>query len=349
MIGMRLRLPIAVAAVLALAGCAGSSTGGDRGTPPAATTTAAANPLVCPGDGRRVYASLPARRIAKSENAWPSGDGALSAIKGRKRLVIGVSGDAVRWGFSDPTHAGKLSGYDVELATHVAEHLGFTDKQIEFRAVPLSGRIAALTGHQVDLVAERFSMTCARWSGTPGKANTSIDFSDPYYVAYQKLLVRKNLADSGVESLADLAKQDGPDRSICAVTGSTSLQYLQAQKVASIVTAADSGQCLVKFQEGEAAAISADETTLAGFAAQDKYARVVGNGFGPKQFYGLGTPSDSPVFTGYVNTALKSMRDDGTLTRLYDRWMRQYVQRGSHATGLPAVDGSRNPNKLGRS
>ena len=336
MTAVRSRFLIVAAAALAVAGCAGPSTGGDRSATPAATTPAAVA-TTCK-DGLLPQVSLPARTS--------SGRGAVAALlKSReKRFTIGVSGDALLWGYSDPAKQGELSGYDVELARAVAKNLGFTDSQVELRVLPLSGRIAALnadaTSGGVDLVAERFSMNCDRWQGT-GSATAAINFSTPYYTAYQKLLIRTDL--QRVTSLKTLA-----GRPVCAVTGSTSLQYLQSQKIPNIVQAADSGQCLVKFQEGEAAAISADETTLAGFAKQDHFAKVIDTDIGPPQYYGLGVAPGNPKLTQYVNGALRSLQAHGELNRLYNTYMKPHVAPGSSPALLPKTTGSRDLGKLQR-
>lgn len=331
---MRIRRQIAAAAVLAagavLAGC------GSTATPQPARVAAApaALPAQCK-DGRPVDASVGTAPI-------PGPAAVGSVLKNRERLRIGVSGDALLWGYSDPTKRGALTGYDVDLARAVAKALGFSkDSEVEFRVLPLSGRIAALNDKDggVDLVAERFSMTCDRWEGTGNGPAGGVNFSAPYYTAYQKLLVRSDIADK-VTNLDSLGS-----RPVCAVTGSTSLKYLQEKKVRNIVTAADSGQCLVKFQEGEAAAISADETTLAGFAEADRYAEVIDTKIGSPQYYGLGVAPQSPTLTQYVNAALEKLRADGTLTRIYNDTMAKGVP-GAPVPTPPAPVTGRDIDKL---
>ena len=79
--------------------------------------------------------------------------------------------------------------------------------------------------------------------------------------------------------------------------------------------------CLVQFQQGKVDAITGDDTVLAGLAAQDPYARVVGRAFSAEP-YGVGINQDNVDLVRFVNGVLQQMRTDGRLARSYDRWLR---------------------------
>ena len=64
--------------------------------------------------------------------------------------------------------------------------------------------------------------------------------------------------------------------------------------------------CLVKFQQGQADAITGDDTVLAGLAAQDPYAKVVGDPF-TSEPYGIGAPAGS---TDLVRVRQRRSRPD---------------------------------------
>jgi len=78
--------------------------------------------------------------------------------------------------------------------------------------------------------------------------------------------------------------------------------------------------CLALFQQGRVDAITGDDTVLAGFVAQDPYARVVGDAFSAEP-YGLGIAADQVDLVRYVNAVLDGMKADGTWAQLYDRWL----------------------------
>ena len=68
-------------------------------------------------------------------------------------------------------------------------------------------------------------------------------------------------------------------------------------------------------------AITGDDTVLAGLAAQDPYAKVVGRAFTAEP-YGLGVNKEHVDLVRFVNGVLEQMRRDGRLTAAYDRWLK---------------------------
>ncbi len=88
-----------------------------------------------------------------------------------------------------------------------------------------------------------------------------------YYRSGQKILVRKG---SKANSIKDL---DG--QKVCAPNGTSSMDNLIKEAPKAIPVGADTHTgCLVLFQQGQVAAITGDDTVLAGLAAQDPYAVV---------------------------------------------------------------------------
>jgi polar amino acid transport system substrate-binding protein len=80
------------------------------------------------------------------------------------------------------------------------------------------------------------------------------------------------------------------------------------------------GDCLVAFQQNEVDAISTDDTILAGMAAQDPYAKVIGPKF-TQEPYGMAMSKEHPEFTKFVNGVLAKNRADGTWKATYERWL----------------------------
>jgi polar amino acid transport system substrate-binding protein len=81
--------------------------------------------------------------------------------------------------------------------------------------------------------------------------------------------------------------------------------------------------CLALFQQGEVAAITGDDTVLAGLAAQDPYAVVPAQKAFTAEPYGLGFNKDDVDLVRFVNARLARMRTDGEWTRIYNRWLRE--------------------------
>jgi polar amino acid transport system substrate-binding protein len=150
------------------------------------------------------------------------------------------------------------------------------------------------------------SITCARWQ--------QIAFSTEYYAAGQKILVRKG---SKATKLTDL---DG--QKVCAPNGTSSMDYLRAHAPKAIAVGADSHTgCLALFQQGAVAAITGDDTVLAGLAAQDPYALVPPQTAFTAEPYGIGVNAKNVDLVRFINARLAQMRSDGEWTKIYNRWL----------------------------
>lgn len=228
----------------------------------------------------------------------------MQTIKDRGRLILGTNQGNVLFSSRDP-FTGKIEGFDVDMGREIARAIFGDPDRLEIRVVANADRMDRVADGTVDLVISTMTTNCARWQ--------KVDFSTVYYESGQRVLVGK---DSPVQRIEDLG-----GRPVCAVSGSTSLDNLAKVNPAPVrVTRSDYGSCLVAFQLGEAEAVSTDDTILAGLAAQDPYAKVVGPRF-TEEPYAIAIAHDHREFTRYVNAVLDRMRADGTWAKVYDRWL----------------------------
>jgi polar amino acid transport system substrate-binding protein len=303
----RILLPIAVA--LALAACGTSAgelprTGQTSKAAPTPTPSASASTVPCTNDS----SAQKSFDLASPPLAVPTNP-ATAAIKKRGRLIAGVSADTLKLGARNPIN-GQIEGFDIDMLHAVAKALFGNPNAIEFRVITAAQRIPELqAGSQkggVDIVARAMTVNCTRWQ--------QINFSTVYYVAGQKVLVAKN---SPVEDIGGLS-----GKKVCAPKGTTTLDQMKAKnpKVVPVVVDLHT-DCLALFQQGKVDAITGDDTILAGFAAQDPYAKVVGEQFSQEP-YGLGIAKNNPQFTQFVNGVLAQMRSDGAWQATYDKWLR---------------------------
>jgi polar amino acid transport system substrate-binding protein len=165
-------------------------------------------------------------------------------------------------------------------------------------------RIPALQSGAVDIVADVMTINCTRW--------TQINFSSQYYHAGQKVLVR---TDSKAKSIDDLN-----GKKVCVANGSTNLDEMKKHPKVIAVPVDDISDCMVLFQQGSVDGVTGDDTVLAGFVAQDPYAKIVGKAFTDEP-YGLGVAKKNVDFTRYVNAILENMRADGEWAQLYRKWL----------------------------
>jgi polar amino acid transport system substrate-binding protein len=289
----------AATTVFVLAGltaCTGDPAPAPTAAPPATATAAPAPAAPAACDPRTSW--RPSRGLEIPAT------GRLREIRERGRLILGTSQDTLLFASRDP-FTGRIEGFDVDMARQIAKAVLGDENKLEIRVVPRSKRIEAVTSGQVDLVINTMTANCARWE--------QVDFSTVYFEAGQRVLVGK---DSDAARIEDLG-----GRPVCAAEGSTSLENIRKVSTAPLpVARADFGACLVAFQRGEVDAISTDDTILAGLAAQDPYAQVVGPKF-TEEPYAIAIDKKNRDLTEFVNAVLERLRADGTWKSLHDRWL----------------------------
>lgn len=307
---MRIRhlLAVPLAAAL-LAACGGyEPTAVPEPPEPAASSASPAAEAPRCADPLRSYAPtgpLPAA------SAIPA-DSTMGEIRQRGQLIAGVSADTLLMGARNPL-TGRIEGFDIDLVKQVAKALFGDENSYQLRVITAADRIPLLEAGEVDIVVRNFTINCERWE--------QIAFSAVYYTSGQQLLVRRDQA----------ARVDGPEDlggvRVCAPTGSTSLANIRAKAPdAVVVEAANHTGCLVKFQEGDVDAITGDDTVLAGLAAQDPYAVVVGERFSEEP-YGIGVNADDVDLVRFVNAVLERMRVDGAWEASYRTWLQPTLGR----------------------
>lgn len=250
------------------------------------------------GDGRPDVAS-----IEPDGSPRVTSGSTMADIRERGFLRVGVSADTLLMGSRDP-FTGDIEGFDIDVARQVADAILGDPDAIQFRVITSGDREAVLQDHEVDIVTRAFTINCERWE--------NIAFSAEYYHAGQKLLVPST---SDVRGIDDLAGQR-----VCAPDGTTTLERLSEWEGVEAVPAATHTTCLVLFQQGAVDAITGDDTVLAGFAAQDPYAKVVGDPVSDEP-YGVGIALDQPDLVRFVNGVLEDMVAGGQWEESYERWL----------------------------
>ncbi len=296
---------LAAVGLALLTGCtAGAYAETELPAPPeeAATETAAPAAPAAPVECADPLASYdPGGVVAGPGGVTPGST--MAEIRDRGRLVVGVSADSLLLGARNPI-SGEVEGFDIDMARLVAQAIFGDPGRVELRVITAAQRIPSLQDGTVDLVARNMTITCARWE--------EIAFSAEYYRSGQKVLVP---LDSTAVALEDLVGQR-----VCAPAGSTSLTRLEEVEGVEPVAASTHTDCLVRFQQGAVDAITGDDTVLAGLAAQDPYAKVVGEAFTAEP-YGLGVNAEDVDLVRFVNAVLDQAKADGTWAASYERWL----------------------------
>jgi polar amino acid transport system substrate-binding protein len=228
----------------------------------------------------------------------------MAKIRARGYLIAGVSQSTYPFGFVNPLD-GNTEGFDIDMVRAIAKAIFGNPNKIEFKAISDDQRIPEVQSGAVDIVAHTMTINCPRLK--------QVDFSTVYFDAGQQVLVLKN---SPVKSLADLG-----GKKVCATAGSTSIGNVKAAPSHPIpVAVANFTDCLVLLQQGDVAAISTDDSILAGLKAQDPWTKIVGPVF-TFEPYGLAISKQHADFVRFVNAVLEQMRTDGQWAASYAHWV----------------------------
>jgi polar amino acid transport system substrate-binding protein len=231
----------------------------------------------------------------------------MAKIRARGYLIAGVDQNTYHFGYLNPLN-GSIDGFDIDMVHAVAAAIFGNPDKVVFKAISDAQRIPAVQSGAVDIVAHTMTITCARLQ--------QVGFSSVYFDAGQRILVR---SDSAVKSLSDLGRQR-----VCATTGSTSIANIRADYPGVggpvIVAVPYWTDCLVLLQQGAVAAISTDDSILAGLAAQDPWTKIVGPRFSSEP-YGLAISRQHPDFVRFVNAVLQQLRANGKWAASYARWV----------------------------
>ena len=107
----------------------------------------------------------------------------LDKIIQRGYLIVGVKEDSPPFGYYKD---GKLTGIDIDIAKNIANNIFQSESpdNIKFVKVNPQNKIAKLNSEEVDIVVAAMSIN--------EKRKLVINFSKPYFIANQKLMVLKN-------------------------------------------------------------------------------------------------------------------------------------------------------------
>jgi polar amino acid transport system substrate-binding protein len=238
-----------------------------------------------------------------SPGQMPAGS-TMAKIAERGRLVAGVDQNTFLFGFRNPA-SGRLEGFDIDMAGQIAKAIFGDASRVQYKVITSTEREDVLKNGDVDIVVRTYTINCARLQ--------NVNFSTVYYTAAQRLLVDKNSPVTGMNQLAG--------QRVCANGGSTSLSRIAADPAKPIpVAVVNWSDCLVMLQQGQVAAVSTDDTILAGIMAQDPNVKMVGPRL-TSEPYGIGIPKGSEDMVRFVNGVLAKSMSDGSWQASYDHWL----------------------------
>ncbi|MFM7548661.1 MAG: substrate-binding periplasmic protein [Cyanobacteriota bacterium] len=228
-------------------------------------------------------------------------------IENRQKLLIGLCPDLPGMGCWD-SERNTFAGFEPELARCLTQELlGAADKA-SWSPVTPGERIPNVVEGELDMVLSQLTITPERLE--------IVDFSDPYLVAYEAVLVA---ADSPFEDLNDLR---GKTVAVAEDTASFH-RYTKLHPEINLVTTPKESDGVHLLLAGKVDGVANDNVNLEGLLATMPKADVdqlrkidVSSSFEPKPF-GVCVRKGSPIFLAKLNQAIARLKEDGTIDRLF--------------------------------
>lgn len=231
-------------------------------------------------------------------------DDSLDKIKENGEFVMGMDDSFPPMGFKGDD--GELTGFDVEMAQAVAEHMGV---KVNLQAIDWSAKEMELDAGNVDLLWNGYTITDER--------KEKVLMSEPYMENEQVIVVTK---DSPVNTLADLAGkkvavQDGSSAQE-AIDGNEELK----NSIAEQIDFKDNVTAMMDVSSGQVDALAVDLVVANYYLAkQPDQFRILDETLAPEE-YGIGFRKGEEAFKKAVEEALAEMKKDGTAAEISTKW-----------------------------
>lgn len=241
--------------------------------------------------------------LAAAASVAPAHADQLADILSNKTLRCATFADVPPFAAPDPKTR-EMAGFDVDLCNAIAKQLGV---KAEVKPVSVEARVPEVKLGRVDITVANLAYTLSRAE--------QIQFSDPYYLAKEMLIVPDE--DPG-KSKADFAGQR-----IASTKGSTSEMSIKLNK-SEPLTFQDTASAYLAVQQGKARGMVANTMTTTKFVNESqtkgKKMRMIQD---PMLFQpiGIGMAKDQPALTAKINEVLRTLDTSGELGKIWDKWL----------------------------
>ncbi len=247
--------------------------------------------------------------VKMAEEAAKSGDFSLQTVLEKGEFTVGLDDSFPPMGFRDED--GNLTGFDVELAQAVAEHIGV---KATLQAIDWKAKELELDSGNIDMIWNGYTITPER--------QEAVLMSNPYMENKQVIVVP---ADSAIKTLADLA-----GKKVAVQDGSSAQEAIAsneelAASIAEQIDFKDNVTALMDVSSGQTDALAVDLVVANYYLAKDpgKYV-ILEETLAPEQ-YGIGFRKADQALHDAIMMALSAMKEDGTAAEVSTKWFGQDV------------------------
>ncbi len=225
---------------------------------------------------------------------------AATAAEGVLRWAADAEGGAP-YVFRDPRNPSRMVGFEVDLMEEVAHRLGL---KAEFVQNQWDSLIPGLQRGDYDVAVNGIEITEDR--------KREVLFSDPYFVTYEQITVRKENQD--LQSL-----EDAKGRIAGTLKYSLAERILKAQGGIEVRGYDSQTTIYEDLSNGRLDFVLLDHPIAVYYGNPDPRLKSVGRPVGDMT-YGIAVPLSNAALQQKINQALSSMKSEGKLREIYDRW-----------------------------
>ncbi|TKT78370.1 ABC transporter substrate-binding protein [Aquamicrobium sp. LC103] len=243
--------------------------------------------------------------MAGAGAALPANADQLENIMSAGTLRCATFADVPPFAAPDPKTR-EMVGFDVDLCNAIAREMGV---KAEVKPVSVEARVPEVRLGRVDITVANLAYTLSRAE--------QIQFSDPYYLAKEMLIVPA--ADPGT------GKADFVGERIASAKGSTSELSIRLNE-SQPLTFQDTASAYLAVQQGKARGMVANTMTTTKFVNESKTRgkemRMIEE---PMLFQpiGIGMSKDQPALTAKVNEVLHKLDTSGEINKIWEKWLGQ--------------------------
>ncbi|CAI0753417.1 Sulfate starvation-induced protein 7 [Serratia rubidaea] len=229
-------------------------------------------------------------------------DNLLEQVKHNGTLKVGLEGTYPPFSFQGED--GKLTGFEVDFANALAQHLGVKAK---LSPTKWDGMLASLDSKRIDVVINQVTISDER--------KKKYDFSTPYTVSGIQALVKKG-------NEGQIAKpEDLKGKKVGVGLGTNYEQWLRENVQGVDVRTYDDDP--TKYQDlrvGRINVILVDRLAALDLVKKTGNTLAVAGPAFSRQESGVAVRKNNPELLNAINQAIAEMQKDGTLAKISDKW-----------------------------
>lgn len=224
----------------------------------------------------------------------------MERIKEKKVIVMGTNAEFEPFEYRN--EKGEVDGFDVAMAKKIAQEIGV---ELKIEDMAFDSLLNALKSGKIDFVAAAMTVKPDRLKNA--------DFSEPYYKAAQRIIIRKD--NSTIKSKNDLkGKKLGVQE---GTTGDLVASEIEGTTVNRFKKALDA---VLDLKNGKIDAVVVDESPAQVFVNKNNDLIILEEKLTDED-YAIAVRKGDEELLGIINKAIKQLKDSGE----YDQLVSKYI------------------------